>query len=78
MAKKQIREAYYTKWDEDEHLTEVGKRLDDNENRLVKSYIVIPDEDKLQFFLEQMYASNKFNKQEMLAWEKQPLKKTTC
>jgi hypothetical protein len=35
-------------------------------------YIVIPDKDKLQFYLEQMYASGRFDKQEMLEWEKQP------
>ena len=39
---------------------------------LVQSDIVIPDKDKLQFYLEQMYASGRFDKQEMLEWEKQP------
>jgi hypothetical protein len=33
---------------------------------------MIADKDKLQFYLEQMYDSNHFNKNEMLAWEKQP------
>jgi hypothetical protein len=73
MAKKQICNTYYTKWDEDEHLTAFGKRLEDEQNQLVQSDIVILDKDKLQFYLEQMYASRKFNKQEMLEWEKQPL-----
>ena len=73
MAKKQIQEAYNTKLDEDEHLTEFGKRLEDDQNRLVRSDIIIPNEDKLQFYLDQIYASNKFDKQEMLAWEQQPL-----
>ena len=72
MAKKLIRDAYYTKWDEDEHLTAFGTRLEDEQDWLVRSNIVIPDEDKLQFYLEQMYASGKFDKQEMLEWEKQP------
>ena len=34
--------------------------------------IIIPDKEKLQFYLEQMYASGSFDKQEMLEWEKQP------
>ena len=72
MAKKQIRGAYYAKWDEEEHLTAFGKRLEDGQERLVRSDIIISDEDKLQFYLEQMYASGRFDKQEMLEWEKQP------
>jgi hypothetical protein len=72
MAKKQIRDAYYAKWDEEEHLTAFGKRLEDGQDWLVRSDIVVPDEDKLQFYLKQMYASIRFDKQEMLEWEKQP------
>ena len=33
--------------------------------------IIILDVDKLQFYLKQMYASGRFDKQEMLEWEKQ-------
>ena len=72
MAKKQIRDAYYAKWDEEEHLTAFGKRLEDGQDRLVRSDIIIPDKDKLQFYLKQMYVSGRFEKQEMLEWEKQP------
>ena len=68
MAKKQIRDAYYTKWEEDEHLTAFSKRLDDEQDRLIRSDIVIPDQDKLQFYLEQMYASRRYDKQEILEW----------
>jgi len=68
-----IREAYYTKWDEDEHLTAFGKRLEDDQNRLVRSDVTIFNKDKLQFYLEQIYTSNNFDKQEMLAWEQQSL-----
>ena len=39
---------------------------------MVRSDIVIPDDDKLQFYLKQMYASGRFDKQEMLEWEMQP------
>jgi len=30
------------------------------------------DDDKLQFYLEEIYGSNRFDKQEMLTWERQP------
>jgi hypothetical protein len=71
-AKKALKDAYYTKWDGDEHLTAFGKRLDDDQRALVRSDVTIADEDKLQFYLEQMYDSNHFDKNEMLDWEKQP------
>jgi hypothetical protein len=34
--------------------------------------ITISDKEKLQFYLEQMYASNSFDKKEMTDWEKKP------
>ncbi len=71
-AKKELRKAYYTKWDTDEHLTAFGKRLDDDQRALVRSNVTIADDDKLQFYLEEIYDSNKFDKQEMLTWEQQP------
>ena len=46
--------------------------MDDRQDQLAQLDILIPDEDKLQFYLEQMYASGRFGKQEMLEWEKQP------
>ena len=70
MAKKKICDAYYAKWDKDEHLMAFGKRLEDGQDWLVRSDIVIPDKDMLQFYLKQMYASGRFDKQEMLEWEK--------
>jgi hypothetical protein len=30
------------------------------------------DDDKLQFYLEEIYDSNLFDKQEMLTWEREP------
>ncbi len=32
----------------------------------------IADDDKLQFYLEEIYDSNRFDKQEMLTWEREP------
>jgi hypothetical protein len=68
-AKEILRLAYYTEWDSKIHLTAFGKRLDDDQIRIERFGITISDEDKLQFYLEQMYASNHFNKKEMTEWE---------
>jgi hypothetical protein len=38
----------------------------------VRSDVTIADDDKLQFYLEEIYDSNRFDKQEMLTWERQP------
>jgi hypothetical protein len=71
-AKKELKKTYYTKWDADEHLTAFGKRLDDDQRALIRSDVTIADDDKLQFYLEEIYDSNRFDKQEMLTWEQQP------
>ncbi len=71
-AKKALKDACYTKWDGNEHLTAFGKRLGDDQHALIWSDVMIADKDKLQFYLEQMYDSNHFDKSKMLAWEKQP------
>ncbi len=72
-AKKKLKGAYFAKWDGHEHLTAFGKRLDDEQTSLVRSDITISDKDKLQFYLEQMYNSNIFDKAEMMEWEQQPI-----
>ena len=46
--------------------------MDDDQRALVRSDVTIDDEDKLQFYLEQMYDSNHFEKGKMLDWEKKP------
>jgi hypothetical protein len=69
---KALKDAYYTKWDGNKHPTAFGKHLEDNQQAVIRSDITIADEDKLQFYLEQMYNSNHFNKNNMLEWEKHP------
>ena len=69
-AKKKLKNAYFAKWEGNEHLTAFGKRLDDDQNMLIRSDITISDEDKLQFYLEQIYDSNLFDKAEMMDWER--------
>ena len=68
-AKNKLRKAYYSKWDNNEHLTTFGKRLDDDQKALIRSDVTIPNNDKLQFYLKEIYDSNKFDKQDMLTWE---------
>jgi hypothetical protein len=72
-AKMELKKAYYTKWDHTvEHLTAFGKRLDDDQRSLVRLDVTIADDNKLQFYLEEIYDSNRFDKQEMLTWEREP------
>jgi hypothetical protein len=71
-AKKALRGTYYTKWDGDEHHTAFGKCLDNKQKALVCSEGTIADEEKLvQFYLEEMYDSNHFDKNKMLDWKKE-------
>ena len=71
-AKKVLKKEYYTKWDANKHLTAFGKCLNDDQRALVRSDVTITDNKKLQFYLEEIYDSNCFDKQEMLPWEQQP------
>jgi hypothetical protein len=72
-AKKELKKAHYTKWDHAiEHLTAFGKRLDDDQRALVRSDVTIADDDRLQFYMEEIYDSNRFDKHEMLTWEREP------
>ena len=69
-ARKMLKKEFYTNWDtSDTYLTAFSMRLVKEKNRLDRLGIVVSDEDKLQFYLEQIYASNCFNKAEMVAWE---------
>jgi hypothetical protein len=68
-AKKLLKAEYWTEWDGDMHLTAFGKRLDDKQIRIERFGITISYEDKLQFYLEQMYACNQFDQTQMTTWE---------
>jgi gas vesicle protein len=71
-ARKQLRQNYYSPWSPEEHLTAFGMRLTNDQISLVRSDVTISDDDKLQFYLKQMYESNAFDKMEMMNWENQP------
>jgi hypothetical protein len=53
-------------------LTAFGKRLNDRQVHIERYGITIFNEDKLQFYLKQMYASNHFDKKKMTEWENKP------
>jgi hypothetical protein len=71
-AKKNLRIAYYAEWDGKQHLTAFGKHLDEDQVCIKRFGITISNKDKLQFYLEQMYALNHFDKNEMTEWENKP------
>jgi hypothetical protein len=64
--------AYYADWDGEQHLTAFRKRLNYGQVHIKRYGITISDKDKLQFYLEQMYASNHFNKKEMTEQKNKP------
>jgi hypothetical protein len=62
-AKKELKAAYYTKWDHaNKHLMTFGKCLNNNQRALIRSDVSIADDNKLQFYLEKIYNSNHFDK----------------
>ncbi len=71
-AKKVLKKEYYTKWDADRHLTAFGKHLNNDQRALVRLDVTIANDNRLQLYLEEIYDSNRFDKQEMLTWEQQP------
>ena len=71
-AKKLLKAEYWTEWDGVMHLTAFEKRLDDEQIRIERFGITISDEDKLQFYLEQMYECNHFDQTQMTTWENKP------
>jgi uncharacterized protein with ParB-like and HNH nuclease domain len=64
--------AYYADWDGEQHLTAFGERLNYGQVCIERYSITISDKDKLQFYLQQLHASNHFNKKEMTEWENKP------
>ena len=68
-AKKLLKAEYWTEWDGDMHLIAFGKRLNNEQIRIERFGVTISNKDKLQFYLEQMYACNQFNRTQMTTWE---------
>ncbi len=55
------------------HLTAFGMKLDKEQARIDRLGVVISNKDKLQFYMEQIYVSNCFDKKEMVDWENKPI-----
>ncbi len=71
---KILKKEFYTNWDSsDNHITTFGMKLDKEQNQLDRLGIVISNNDKLQFYLEQIYASICFDITEMVTWENMPI-----
>ena len=69
-ARKLLKEEFHADWDSTVmHLTAFGMKLDKEQARIDRLGVVISDEDKLQFYMEQIYASKCFDKKEMVDWE---------
>ena len=49
-----MKASYYEKWNPTNHSPDFGKRLDEDQAQLAISNITISNEDKLQFYIEQM------------------------
>ena len=67
---KRINEEYYKPWNQIDHITDFGIRLDEEQEHLANNKIEILEKDKLQFYIKQMYASQIFEYREMKTWEK--------
>jgi hypothetical protein len=69
-ARKLLKAELHANWDSTVmHLTAFGMKLDKEQARIDRLGVVISDEDKLQFYMEQIYVSNCFDKMEMVDWE---------
>ncbi len=72
-ARKLLKAEFHADWDSTVmHLTAFGMKLDKEQARIDRLGVVISDEDKLQFYMEQN-ASNCFDKKEMVDWENKPV-----
>jgi hypothetical protein len=61
LAKKQLEAEFYANWDSSTmHITAVGLKLDKEQKQLKLLGILISNKDKLQFYMEQIYALNIF------------------
>ena len=73
-ARKLLKAEFHADWDSTvTHITAFGMKLDKEQARIDRLGVVISDEDKLQFYMEQIYASNCFDKKEMVDWENKPI-----
>ena len=72
-----MKEAYYKKWSQEEQIKVFGKRLNDDQCNLTNYKIIINDKDKLKFYIQDMYNSASFDKEEMKKLQKKTDQKRT-
>jgi hypothetical protein len=73
-ARKLLKADFFADWNSTVmHLTAFGMKLEKEQARINRLGVVISNEDKLQFYMEQIYASNCFDKKEMVDWENKPI-----
>ncbi len=73
-AKKLLKAKFHANWDSSVmHLMAFGMKLGKEQARINSLGVVISNKDKLQFYMEQIYLSNCFNKKEMVDWENKPI-----
>jgi hypothetical protein len=71
---KLLKAVFYADWESSTmHTIAFGLKLDKKQKRLKVLGIKISNKDKLQFYMEQIYTSNMFNKKEMVDWENKPI-----
>ena len=73
-ARKLLKAEFHANWDSTVmHLTAFGMKLDKEKAHIDRLGVVISNKDKLQFYMEQIYASNCFDKKEMVDRENKPV-----
>jgi hypothetical protein len=73
-ARKLLKAEFHANWDSTVmHLTAFGMKLHKEQARIDRLGVVISNEDKLQFYMEQIYGSNCFDKKKMVDWENKPI-----
>ena len=66
-AKKHLKAKFHTNWDSSGmHLMAFSMKLDKEQARIDRLRVVISNKDKLQFYMEQIYSFNCFDKKEMV------------
>jgi hypothetical protein len=71
---KILKKEFHTNWDSsDVHITAFDMKLDKEQNHPDQLGIVISNDDKLQFYLKQIYALNCIDKTEMVTWKNKPI-----
>jgi hypothetical protein len=73
-ARKLLKAEFHADWDNTVmHITAFGMKLVKEQARIDRLGVVNSNKDKLQFYMEQIYASNCFDKKEMVDWENKPI-----